>query len=269
MDKNLHTHTFRCQHATGDTVDYARVAVENGMTVLGMSDHSPFPETGFYSDTRMNWNEMGAYCEGIKQAQAGYPQLRILSGLELDYFPTFGLDFYHQLRERWKFDYFIGGVHYIFDDEGGLIWRPKRGSSGNVYLKNYIRQSIELMETGLLDYYTHPDIIGVAVGAWTNELESGFDELIQCAVSLDIPLEINAYGIRKGLIETPDGQRHGYPWRRFWELAAKRGVKVVIGADAHSPESLTVAWDVCSRMLDELGLRPCNAQLVQQIIERS
>jgi histidinol-phosphatase (PHP family) len=217
----------------------------------------------------MDWEEMGAYCEGIEQAREQFPQLTILAGMELDYFPKFGADFHREQFQKWNLDYYIGGVHYIFDNSGELIWRPKRGSSGNVYLKNYIKQSLELMETGLLDYYAHPDIIGMAIGNWDAELESAFGEMIEAAVEHDIPLEINAYGIRKGKkAGTSDNPCVGYPLRPFWELAAKYGAKAVIGADAHSPETFLFAWDQCVQILDEFGMKPCNEELVQKILNR-
>ena len=42
-------------------------------------------------------------------------------------------------------------------------------------------------------------------------------------------LEINLLGIREG--------RH-YPNRFFWEMAAEEGCEVILGCDAHTPQSL-------------------------------
>ena len=41
---NLHTHTRRCKHARGIPADYAKAAEEKGIRVLGMTDHTPFPD---------------------------------------------------------------------------------------------------------------------------------------------------------------------------------------------------------------------------------
>ena len=41
---NLHTHTHRCKHARGIPADYAKAAEEKGIRVLGMTDHTPFPD---------------------------------------------------------------------------------------------------------------------------------------------------------------------------------------------------------------------------------
>lgn len=38
---NLHTHTFRCNHATGEDKAYVEYAIQSGVKVLGFSDHCP------------------------------------------------------------------------------------------------------------------------------------------------------------------------------------------------------------------------------------
>ena len=43
MKANFHTHTYRCNHATGDVRDYVEAAVQAGFDMLGMSDHTPWP----------------------------------------------------------------------------------------------------------------------------------------------------------------------------------------------------------------------------------
>ena len=47
--RNYHTHTYRCKHADGDCCDYAKVAVEQAMEVLGFSDHTALPN-GFWPE---------------------------------------------------------------------------------------------------------------------------------------------------------------------------------------------------------------------------
>ena len=50
---------------------------------------------------------------------------------------------------------------------------------------------------------------------------------------MDIPLEVNANGIRKTLERHPDWDRYMYPYKEFWEVASKYNVKCMIGSDAH------------------------------------
>jgi len=51
MIANYHTHTPRCNHATGEERAYVEQAIKKGLKILGFSDHTPyiFPETDYYS----------------------------------------------------------------------------------------------------------------------------------------------------------------------------------------------------------------------------
>ncbi len=93
---NLHTHTRRCKHARGEISDYCAEAVQQELTVLGFSDHSPFPG-GEYASSRMDFSELSAYCEDIRRAREEYPKLKILAGLEADYLPSLGPSFYREV----------------------------------------------------------------------------------------------------------------------------------------------------------------------------
>lgn len=41
MKFDLHTHHFRCGHADGNIRDYVEAALEAGLQVIGISDHTP------------------------------------------------------------------------------------------------------------------------------------------------------------------------------------------------------------------------------------
>ena len=57
---NFHTHTWRCDHASGDCLAYAKEAVAAGMRVLGFSDHTPLPD-GTWDDMRMSMDQIAGY----------------------------------------------------------------------------------------------------------------------------------------------------------------------------------------------------------------
>ena len=62
LQRNYHTHTYRCQHATGDVIDYAKAAIEAGLTTLGMSDHAALPDNR-WNNVRMSMPELDDYEE--------------------------------------------------------------------------------------------------------------------------------------------------------------------------------------------------------------
>ena len=86
---------------------------------------------------------------------------------------------------------------------------------------------IRAMETDLFDFVAHADLIGCSYDgmAWDHSAQSASRDLIQAAVNLGIPLEINGYGIRKEWITSPEGLRPRYPWLPFWEIAGELGAK--------------------------------------------
>ncbi len=264
---NLHTHTERCKHARGRVNEYCEQAIQHGIKILGFSDHCPFPNHE-QNLTRMDWSELTEYCHDITEAKKIYPALKILSGLEIDYIPYYGTEFYRrEYQERCQLDYLIGGVHFFYHEDGSPVIINRFIDQDGIAC--YVRQALELLNSGLIDYLNHPDLIGYCVGSWTPYLESAFAEIIQEAIRLDIPLEINANGLRKGLVDTPDGLRWQYPMFRFWNLAAKFGPKTVIGSDAHTPETIIDNCDLCRKILDEFGFIPCNEEVAQKIIQRT
>ena len=54
LTTNFHTHTTRCNHASGEDRQYVEEAIKGGLKVLGFSDHSPYFFSGdYYSTFRM------------------------------------------------------------------------------------------------------------------------------------------------------------------------------------------------------------------------
>ncbi|HOV64555.1 MAG TPA: PHP domain-containing protein, partial [Spirochaetia bacterium] len=64
---NLHTHTYRCKHAVGDVPDYLTCAEAAGITTLGFSDHTPYPD-GRWKDLRMDYSELDDYARVLSEA---------------------------------------------------------------------------------------------------------------------------------------------------------------------------------------------------------
>ena len=115
---NLHTHTCRCKHAKGNIADYCEAALKAGISILGFSDHSPFPDAE-YASSRMDFSELPDYRKEIEDAKQKFPQLTILAGLEIDYRPVLGSAFYREeYLEKLNLDYMIAGVHFLPAENG-------------------------------------------------------------------------------------------------------------------------------------------------------
>ena len=226
MLANYHTHTWRCNHATGIEEEYIRSAISQGFQILGFSDHSPhiFPN-GYYSRIRMRPEELSEYCDSVRMLRKQYSgKIEIPLGLELEYYPNLVGRILPVLRDA-GIEYLLLGQHYL----GNEMDEPYCGkATADVdILRRYCHQSMEAMNTGLFTYFAHPDLIHF-VGDRKIYAEH-IRHLIREARSCGLPLEVNMLGSW--------ANRH-YPNPYFWELAAEEGCHVVMGCDAHDPQHL-------------------------------
>lgn len=255
MIANYHTHTWRCNHATGREEEYVRAALERKFEVLGFADHTPycFPE-GYYSGFRMRPEQLKDYCDTVKLLRMKYAgQIEIPLGVEMEYYPAYFRKQVSLLREA-GIEYMLLGQHFV----GNEINEQYSGSpTGDVsVLKRYCAQSADAMQTGLFTYFAHPDLIHFQGDekVYRQEMRLICTEAKSCG----IPLEINMLGKWSG---------RNYPNPIFWELAAEEGCTVVLGCDAHAPEHLKKE-ETERQLLDmvsSLGLRLLEKAPLQKI----
>lgn len=220
---NYHTHTPRCNHATGTEREYIEKAISEGIQVLGFSDHAPYIFDGeYYSNFRMRPEETEGYFKTIRALAEEYrDSITILAGLELEYYPGIferTVDFIAQF----DCDYLIQGQHFIGAEETGT---NPRGNDPQLFGR-YVDQLIEGMETGVYTYVAHPDMWNTGDAA---AREKGYLRICEAAKRLNIPLEINMLGLSQG--------RH-YPRTDLFTIAAQVGNEVVLGCDTHSVERM-------------------------------
>lgn len=249
MKTNFHTHNFRCNHAIGNTEDYVKVALENGYTELGISDHAPVPD--YYFD-RMKLEELDDYLIEIEKAQKKYGnKIKIYKSLEIEYFPEFK-EYYKKLKE--KLDYLILGLHaFRYEGKKDILnaWKIKTKED----ILAFGKYMVEAIESGYFDYIAHPDLYLVSYREWNDETEKIAHDICRAAEKMKLPLEINANGIRKTLERHPDWDRYMYPYREFWMIAKKYNVKIIIGSDAHHYEEMEdVAMDLARLFAKDLEI---------------
>ena len=224
MKYNYHTHTPRCNHATGSEREYIEKAISEGIEVLGFSDHAPYLFDGdYYSTFRMRPEETGEYFKTIRALAEEYrDRITILAGMELEYYPGIFERTLHFIAQ-YDCDYLIQGQHFLGVEETNA--NPPRDDVG--MFNRYIDQLIEGMETGVYTYVAHPDMWNFTGDA--RERENGNLRICEAAKRLNIPLEINLLGLSQG--------RH-YPTQSLFTVASQVGNEVVLGCDTHSVERM-------------------------------
>ena len=250
ITSNYHTHTHRCKHARGTVSEYARSALETGITILGMSDHTPLPDRN-WPHVRMEMEELDGYEAEISTARKVYPSVTILKGMECDWKRDYYSFYAEELSDRRNFDYLIGAVH----------WFPYRGKWISAYEVTSHRQLpaygaffIEAMESGLFLFMAHPDAFGAGYGDWDSEALACSRDIAAAAEELQVPLEINGYGFRKMKKNTPSGERFLYPLPEFWEAVAQYNVSGVCNSDAHKPEHVAASISDGVRLARKHGI---------------
>jgi len=247
---NLHTHSFYCGHGNGTIAEYVTVAKEEKLSVLGFSEHCPVPEDR-WRKTRMAYASRPSYEADVRSAKEKNSSLQILLGYECDYFPEYD-SYYRELKEQ--VDYLIMAVHFIQLPEEKDIPLHHR-ALGKRELYAYTDEYLRAMRSGLFLFGAHPDLFALNYLPWDDDAVSCSKAILSEAEHLHLPLEVNAYGLRKPMVHAPEGDRRGYPVLPFWSLAKEYDVQVVASADAHTPEALCGYDALCSDFIKPTGIR--------------
>ena len=222
VTENYHSHTYRCQHATGTEREYIEAAIEMGIKTLGFSDHVPCPyKTDYVSGIRMTWEQADEYVAVIRKLQEEYAdRIKILVGFEAEYIPEFFQE-QCEMFDRLKVDYVILGAHFLESEEDGQYTGHPTASVE--FLKQYVDSCLEGMATGRFMYLAHPDLINFIGDEKVYEAE--MKRLCLGLKEMGKPVECNMLGYA--------GNRH-YPSKRFWKIVKETGAPYIIGVDAHS-----------------------------------
>lgn len=237
MQSNYHTHTYLCRHAEGKPVDYVKIAHEKGYHTIGISDHGPLISE-IYSQIisrRMSFDEYNElYLPQLQEAKDKYPDIQVLKGLEIEYFPEMD-DNYPKFLE--ELDYLVLGQHYIHHQNKILSIYDRKVDLNAI--ESYKNDVINGMKTGYFKILAHPDLFFWNNFEWNDKLKNISEEIIKASIECGVYLEINANGIRNSkrkhkFTTTSKGHiSYSYPKYEFWELAKMMNAKIIINDDAH------------------------------------
>ena len=229
---NYHTHTYRCNHASGSDEEYVQAAIKAGYKVLGFSDHAPYHNLPL-GYARMEWDLLEDYINSINSLKEKYKdQIEIHLGLETEYYP----EYLEEKKELYsKVEYLILGQHFY-----------KANGDGSYFLRNteeeiekYADYICEALDTGMFTYLCHPDVYVYRQPVFDATCQKTARRIIEKAVETNTPLEVNVHGIYRGKPMFPTGEyEYNYPHKDFWRIAAEYPVRCLYGIDAHKPEQL-------------------------------
>jgi histidinol-phosphatase (PHP family) len=252
---NLHTHSWYCGHGKGEMYEYAEQAVAQGLEVLGMSEHCPFPDHR-WEHTRMPFSMRGRYLEDCRSVRDAFaPSLKMPIGFECDYLPEYESYYRDEILGTLGCDYLICSVHDLArekDKEFSLFSNKLDKQDLVAYTDLYLKA----LQSGLFLFGAHPDLFAYNYRSWDAEAEACSRAIIECASSCSVPLEINRNGMRKKLVRSEDGNlRYAYPLERFWAMATEYPLKVVCNSDAHDPAQVNDRDPECAAFAAKVGIQ--------------
>lgn len=257
LPPDYHMHTPLCRHASGEPVDYARRALETGLTEIGFSDHSPMPQDDF-DDWRMFASQLDEYVKKVRKAQREFPQLTIRLALEVDYLPGHD-DWIRQLTAQHPWDYLIGSVHYVSDswavDSPFQLSKWKNRDPWEVWTTYFDRLTMAV-ETGFFEIIGHADLPKKFGHKPDRDCTPLYEKFLTAAKKHNCAVELNTAGLRKDCKEI-------YPSREFLQMAFAKGVPITFGSDAHAPEEVGMNFAEAIQLARSVGYREC-CRLVQR-----
>lgn len=121
-----------------------------------------------------------------------------------------------------EIDYLILGNH--FNRYAVHTCYYGKSNITNEEIISYKNDLLKAMDTNLFSYIAHPDLFMIGKGRFDDFCKNITQEICQKALEKDIPLEINAGGIRKGLCKI-DVKCFIHIPMTFFEIVGEMGVK--------------------------------------------
>ena len=231
---SYHSHTILCGHAGGRPIDYVKEAIKHNFKELGISEHAPMANLR-NKNSRLHEKDYQKYFKLLDEATkfASLNNIKFYKGLEIEYFNHTKV-YEHYLNDL---DYLILGQHYIYKDNK-YISTFKFNTLEEIII--YRDTVIEALKTGYFNMLCHPDLCFFNIDNPTDEMYEALRPVIKLAKKLDIPLELNANGIRRAVLEgkVTEFSNIKYPRVKFFEMVAEEGAKVIISSDAHNVAAL-------------------------------
>ena len=251
---NFHTHTQLCHHAIGMPQDYAKQAEIEGCSALGFSDHCPYPDTPTdnWSNVRMTIPQIELYKTEIQKVKESV-SFPVFWGFECEYDRTFLSWYRDELLGHFGAQYLVLGSHWLTKGNS-RIYCPELTDPKDI--STYIDQTIEGMQTGLFAFLAHPDLFMKGYKEWDAQSKAWLKALLDAAIDLNLPIEINGLGMSREPIQTTHGLRYQYPYREFWETVAQTSVPVICNSDAHDPQDVIFNAQKARNFAARLGIEP-------------
>lgn len=245
MILDLHNHTKRCNHASGECKEYVESALQQGVDIFGFACHAPME---FDKKYRMGLSELESYINEIRALAVEYrDRIDLKVGLEVDYIYKKEHLLEQEVLDS-NVDYLIGSVHFLnnwgFDNEEFLS--EYKNIDINEAWRQYLASITAMAESGHFDIVGHFDLFKIFNNKPSLELKDDIKNALEAIKDNDMALEINSAGLRKMIGEI-------YPSKEILELVHKMKIPITFSSDAHSPSQVGFGREEALKIAREIG----------------
>ncbi len=260
---NFHTHSEFCD-GKEKLEDYVKSAIDNGLSAIGFSPHSPLP---FPNEWSMSNEDLQLYLKTASYLKEKYKEkIQVFVGLEIDYIPAYSDDFSIFTKDK-NLDYCIGSIHlvkiknhdkmwFIDGDKDAYFETIDKYFNGDAKkaVESFYLQTIEMIET------QKPDIVGHLDKVKMHNKEKRFstkdnwykDLIIKTVKALsenNCILELNTRGVYRGKTD------EFFPSDFVLHECLKKDVPVMINGDSHKPDQIDSLFEQAAKRLKEIGFK--------------
>lgn len=251
LPPDLHVHTeWSWDAARGSMERSCARALEIGLPAIAFTEHADWAlvHEGQHSV------DIHGYLDAIDRCRASFPDLRILTGVELGEPHWYPLETAEVLAAG-PLQQVHGSIHCIRFD-GTMLdasqFRDHEEIDFDWAVREYLKETLAMVESGQafetlahLDYpkrYWPPGARAYAEKDYEHEIRA----ILVAAAGTGRVLEVNT---TRGHVLCPD-----LTVVRWWREAGGRAVQ--FGSDAHQPDRVAEGFELATQMVESAGFRP-------------
>lgn len=247
MRVDLHNHTKRCNHASGEVCEYIEAAVRCGIDIFGFACHAPM---NFDEKYRMRADEITPYIAEIRAARESYRgKIEVKVGFEVDFIAG-REDLLLPAILGADVDYLVGSVHFLGDwgfDNPEFIGKYECADMEALW-REYLDSVAKMAQSGHFDIVGHFDLLKIFNNPPSKNLAHAVKNALESVRDNNLVLEINTAGARKKIAEI-------YPSREILSLAHKMEIPITFASDAHAPSQVGFFADNAREIARSVGFR--------------
>ncbi len=246
MKYDYHIHTEDSYDSRIKADDLVKKAIELNYDEIAITEHLDLlpQELSIFGLPSLK-----RYVQRIALLKQKYPQIRILTGIEIgDYHQV--RDFAQRLIQEVELELVIGSVHFLYDHTNVALPLPHPLSSSQV--EDYYRQNLSLVSTCDIDILAHLGVYKRHYPGIPNEQAAYplIKDIFRVMIERSIALEINLSALRNGY---PSFLPEEHIVQLYLELG---GSLFSIGSDAHYLDHFDVFRDRVPERWNSSSFRP-------------